>query len=205
MRINMKEYIAKGTAAPLASADAAWDAVPAAELDFCWAEHFPSPYTTTAKLTHSPEGLTVRLETNEWPLRACRTVCNEQICEDSCMEFFFIPNEVDKEYINIEVNPLGVTHIGLGEGRHGRRLLDISEEDFSIETAIRFGKGWSATVFIPYSFIERYYKTHTAKMRANFYKCGDLTTPVHYSVWSPIEVPAPDYHRPEFFGKITLQ
>ena len=200
----MKEYIAAAVAAPLTAADPAWGSVPAAALDFRWADYFPSPFTTTAKLVHSPEGLTVRLETTEWPLRAMRTVCNEQICEDSCMEFFFIPNEVDAEYVNIEVNPFGVTHIGLGEGRHGRRLLDISEEGFSIETSIRFGKGWSATIFIPYTFIDRYFTAHTSVMRANFYKCGDLTVGKHFSVWSPIDLPKPDYHRPEFFGKITL-
>lgn len=200
----MKEYIAMRVAAPLSAADPVWATVPAAELDFGWADCCPSPYTTRARLVHSPEGLTVRLETTEWPLRATRTVCNEQICEDSCMEFFFIPNTVDKKYINIEINPFGVTHVGFGEGRHGRQLLDISREGFAIETGIRYGSGWMATVFIPYTFIERYYATHTDRMRANFYKCGDLTACQHYSVWSPIELPKPDYHQPDFFGNIIL-
>ncbi len=200
----MKDYTVRGTTAPLSSTDPAWDAVPAAELDFRWQEYFPSPYTTKARLVHSPEGLTVRLETTEWPLRATHTVCNEEICEDSCMEFFLTPNLDDKRYINIEVNPFGVTHIGLGESRYNRTLLDIAGEGLVIETQITFEKGWAATIHIPYTFLDRYFGTHDAKMRANFYKCGDKTVAKHFSVWNPIDLPKPDYHRPEFFGSLVL-
>lgn len=200
----MNTYIAKRTDAPLSLADPRWQEIPFAEHAFRWADSSPSPYKSGFRLIHSPEGVTVRLESNEWPLRAVRTVCNEQICEDSCMEFFFTPNEEEKSYINIEVNPLGVTHIGFGEGRHGRRLLDITGEGLAIETAIRFGEGWCACLFIPYTFIEKQFASHTAAWRMNSYKCGDLTPIEHYAVWNPIEVPKPDYHRPEFFGSLIL-
>ena len=200
----MKTYIAKKTATPLCLADPKWDAVAAAELDFRWADCCPSPYTTAFRLLHSPEGVTIRLETTEWPLRAMRTVCNEQICEDSCMEFFFTPNEEEKHYINIEINPLGVTHIGIGEGRHGRVLLDVSEEGLRFETAIRFGRGWTACIFIPYAFLDKHFAKRTATWRMNSYKCGDLTVEKHFSVWNPIELPKPDYHQPDFFGLLQL-
>ena len=200
----MKTYIAKKTDAPLCLADPRWDAVTAAEQDFRWEDSFPSPYTTAFRLVHSPEGVTIRLETTEWPLRAMRTVCNEQICEDSCMEFFFTPNEEEKHYINIEINPFGVTHIGIGEGRHGRTLLDVSEEGLAIETAIRFGRGWTACVFVPYIFLDKHFAKHTATWRMNSYKCGDLTVAKHFSVWNPIELPKPDYHQPAFFGLLQL-
>ncbi|MCK7480493.1 MAG: carbohydrate-binding family 9-like protein [Candidatus Moduliflexus flocculans] len=39
---------------------------------------------------------------------------------------------------------------------------------------------------------------------ANFYKCGDETEFPHYGAWSPVETPAPDFHRPEFFGEIVF-
>ncbi len=200
----MKEYIVGGIASPLAATDPVWSDVPATELDFCWQDCCPSPYTTVARLVHSPEGITVRLETTEWPLRATHTVCNGEICEDSCMEFFLTPNLTDKRYINIEVNPLGVTHVGLGESRYDRTLLDISGEGLVIETLITFERGWSVTIHIPYTFLDRYFGAHDSKMRANFYKCGDLTVTEHYSVWNPIDLPKPDYHCPEFFGSLIL-
>lgn len=200
----MNTYVAKKVGDRLGVLDARWAEVPYAELAFVWQDAFPSPYTTTARLVHSTEGLTVRLSTNEWPLRAENTACNGRICDDSCMEFFFTPNEVDREYINIEINPFGLTHIAVGEGRHGRTLLDIEGEGLVIETAIRPREGWAATVFVPYTFIEKHFETHTATLRANFYKCGELTVKEHYSVWNPIDLPKPDYHQPSFFGRIVL-
>ena len=200
----MNTYTAKKVADALGVLDARWQDVPHVLLDYRWKDAYPSPYTTAARMVHSDAGITVRLSSTEWPLRAMRTVCNQQICEDSCMEFFFTPNEADKHYINIEVNPFGVTHIGIGEGRHGRTLLDVSGDGLKVETAIRPGEGWAVALFVPYSFIDKHFSSHANVIRANFYKCGDLTETVHYSTWSPVGTPAPDYHQPTFFGKITL-
>ena len=200
----MKEYIVKGVPAPLTAASPEWSSIPAVELNVRWEDYCPSPYTTTARLVHSPEGLTLRMESTEWPLRAERIVCNEQICEDSCMEFFLTPNLDDKNYINFEINPFGVTHIGLGESRYNRTLLDIAGEGLKIETQITFERGWAATMFVPYTFLDKYFTSHGMAMRANFYKCGDLTVCKHFQVWNPIELQKPDYHRPEFFGSLVL-
>ena len=200
----MNTYIAKRSDERLGVLDARWERVPYVKLAYVWQDAFPSPYTTTARLIHGKDGVTVRLSTNEWPLRATETVCNGRICDDSCMEFFFTPNEQDKAYINIEINPFGLTHIGYGEGRHGRKLIDIEGEGLVIETAIRPREGWAATVFVPYTFIDKHFSSHAATFRANFYKCGELTVREHYSVWNPIETQKPDYHQPAFFGKITL-
>jgi len=41
-------------------------------------------------------------------------------------------------------------------------------------------------------------------LRANFYKCADKTAHPHYVSWNPIETDKPDFHRPEFFGRLTF-
>lgn len=200
----MNTYTAKKTDLPLSVADPRWGLVAPATLDFRWADGCPSPYATSFRVLHGDTGLSVRIETNEWPLRAEHTVCNVEICEDSCVEFFFTPNEEEGNYMNIEINPLGFSHIGLGDGRHGRRLLDVSGEGVRIETHVTFGEGWAASVFLPYPFIDRYFASRSDRWRMNCYKCGDLTAVEHYQTWNPVEVPAPDYHRPEFFGSLLL-
>jgi hypothetical protein len=43
------------------------------------------------------------------------------------------------------------------------------------------------------------------KATANFYKCGDETAVAHYVTWNPIKTVNPDYHRPEYFGKVTFE
>ena len=43
------------------------------------------------------------------------------------------------------------------------------------------------------------------KATANFYKCGDDTTIPHFVTWNPVGTENPDYHRPEFFGKVLFE
>ena len=38
----------------------------------------------------------------------------------------------------------------------------------------------------------------------NFYKCGDKCDQTHYLSWSPIGLLEPNFHCPEFFGKLNL-
>lgn len=202
--VTMNTYTVKRVSSPLTVTDPRWESAPALELAFRWAEYFPSPYTTTARILHCAKGVTVRLETDEWPIRAENTACNGRICDDSCMEFFFTPNTQGGDYINVEINPHGLTHVAIGESRHGRRLLDIEEAGFRIETLIRPREGWCAMVFIPYTFIDTHFATRESTWRANLYKCGELTAFEHYSVWNPIDLPKPDYHQPAFFGELLL-
>ena len=43
------------------------------------------------------------------------------------------------------------------------------------------------------------------KIRGNFYKCGDKTPEPHFLSWSPIDLPKPNFHVPEFFGLLELE
>ena len=40
---------------------------------------------------------------------------------------------------------------------------------------------------------------------ANFYKCGDETQKPHYLSWNPVKTSKPDFHRPEYFGKLIFE
>ena len=200
----MKSYVLKKVNSPMTVVDERWARVEAAELDFVWKDAFPSPYVTTAKAVHCECGITVLLESNEWPLRVTHYVYGSEVCEDSCMEFFFIPNTTDHRYLNFEVNPAGNTHVRIGESRHGRVPFDAFDMGARVETNITPYKGWRVKIFVPYTMLDELYGKHDSTMRANFYKCGDLTERKHYSTWNPIEVDAPDYHRPEWFGELIL-
>ena len=41
--------------------------------------------------------------------------------------------------------------------------------------------------------------------RGNFYKCADQTSHPHWLTWSPVELPAPDFHQPKFFGTLEFE
>ncbi len=200
----MKEYTAKMVSGPMNINDTRWGIVDSAELDYVWENSFPSPYKTRAQVVHSDEGITVRLTTDEWPITVTAMTRNECVCIDSCMELFFIPNMDDEEYINLEMNPAAITLTAKGAGRFGRTRLDIHGENIKVESHIIGECGWTAMAFISYEFLLKHYSRVGKVMRANFYKCGDKTVRKHFSTWNPVLTEAPDYHRPEYFGKIIL-
>ena len=39
---------------------------------------------------------------------------------------------------------------------------------------------------------------------ANFYVCGDRTPCPCYGAWNDVQTTTPDFHRPEFFGRLIL-
>ncbi len=167
-----------------------------------WKEFDHTPITSF-KLLHGPEGLSLLMTSEEKDLRAeCETE-NGSVYLDSCMEFFFKPDPLDLNYLNFEINPKGVMHLGLGSGRHGRELLYTDRQIFNIVTNVR-NDGWSVKLYIPHSFLYEHFEKLGTVCKGNFYKCGDATDHVHYGSWSEVEVPAPDFHVPDFFGRIEL-
>ena len=200
----MKEYIVKKANSPLSVVDERWADVPVARVDYVWENFHPSPFTTEARLVHSEGGLTALLSTNEWPLAVTHYEMGSMVCEDSCLEFFLIANESDPRYLNFEVTPVGTMHLRIGPDRNDRTPVEFVGSGIRVQTSVTPLEGWRAMIYIPYSFLNSYYGSCTRSMRGNFYKCGDLSPIEHYSMWNPVMVEVPDYHRPDFFGTLTL-
>lgn len=141
-----------------------------------------------------------------------RAVCTEplsQVCEDSCMEFFFAFGE-DGRYFNFECNPNGCVYLGFGGRREDRVRLIVKDpvSRFQIQTA-RTADGWALEYRLPLAFLRNFYPelcfADGLRFRANCYKCGDKTRRAHYLAWNPVLTDAPDFHRPEYFGRLTLR
>ena len=128
---------------------------------------------------------------------------NGSVCTDSCLEFFFKPDPHDVNYINFEVNPKCVMHIGLGKDRYNRLLIDEPRETFCAESEANEGDWW-LKYDIPDAFLLKYFKEIAPASRANFYKCGDLTDHPHYASWAPVLVTKPDFHLSDFFDKLLF-
>ena len=96
-----------------------WDNIPRAELkETGWLE--PAGVKAWMQLCHDGENLYVRLEAQESPIRATLTGTLDQVCNDSCLEFFFAPLEEDARYFNFEWNPLKSLNLGFGGTRPTR-------------------------------------------------------------------------------------
>ncbi len=200
----MNEYIAKKIDREMTVEDERWERVEKIPFTYTWDAYRPIPYATEAAMVHSDAGITVLLSTTEWPIRVTEMENGGRVCVDSCMEFFFTPNESEIKYMNFEINPAGTCHSNIGERRGERSHVSIEGKGVRVRTQISHGEGWKVLLFIPYSFIDEQYDKREGVFKANFYKCGDLTVKPHYATWNPILTETPDYHRPEFFGRVVL-
>ncbi len=170
----------------------------------------PAP-KTRFKLLRGPEGISVLMHTDEKNLRSEEKEQNSEICLDSCMEFFLKASPWDERYLNFEINPDGILHLGLGANRFDRALLDEDRATFDIVSVANDGD-WTLKYYIPDSFIKKCYPNleelssgnSSSVMKANFYKCGELTDHPHLAMWSEVEVEIGDFHVPDFFGKLVF-
>lgn len=151
--------------------------------------------------------------TEEW-FKAEKTESNQEVYEDSCVEFFVSPGD-DGRYYNFEFNGIGTCLMGTGTGRENlsrvdpriisriRRLTSAGSEPVREKN----GKfSWTITVAIPLNvFIHHRITDLKGKiLRANFYKCGDKLSVPHFLTWNPVKTDKPDYHRPEYFGALKF-
>ena len=155
---------------------------------------------------HDAEYLYVHLCAVERDIRAEYTAPLSPVCQDSCLEFFFMPEGEDR-YLNFEVNPNGCLLAGFGRGRADRVFLHRGDlrELFGIRTA-RTPDGWEVFYRIPLSFLRLFWPgfAFAGALRANVYKCGDLTAREHYLAWNPVNSRTPDFHRPQDFGRMVF-
>lgn len=183
-----------------------WEKIPVLSLqETGWLA--PSGISAKAQLCHNGKALFVRMEAEEKNIRATLTNPMDQVCDDSCLEFFFAPGENEPRYFNFEMNPLGNFFMGIGLGRLDRvRLVPLDPSPFQIRTYYK-EDGWGVTYQIPLEFIRLYSPnfSFTGKAACNFYKCGDQTVVPHYLSWNKMTSAQPDYHRRGDFGQLIFE
>jgi hypothetical protein len=166
------------------------------------------------KIGYTENEILLKYYVTEHSFKAQKTESNQNVYEDSCVEFFVSPAD-DGIYYNLEFNGIGTCLMGSGTARE-----NSSRADPAIISRIRrktsVGKNavkeinsefsWTITMAIPLNvFFHHDVKELKGKVfRANFYKCGDGLSVPHYITWNPVRTEAPDYHQPEFFGLLKF-
>ena len=178
-----------------------------------WKE-FPYKPQVEFRIGHTEQMILLKFYVTEQSVRAMETRINGDVYKDSCVEFFLSTDGI--HYYNFEFSCIGTPHIGWGEGRHNRKLLPV-EAVKAIQVKSSLGNEafdtrngdfrWNLVVLIPAaSLVHDPGLTFTGLSgTANFYKCGDALPEPHFVTWNPVGTPQPDYHRPEFFGKIDFE
>ena len=184
-----------------------WQAVPTLEIDTqLWRP--PVDIAAWGQIAWDDERLYVRLRAREEHIRAEHTGPLGMPCEDSCLEFFFSPVPGDARYFNIEFNPNACMYLGFGYGRETATRL-LPERDWLGARTERTDDGWAVEYAVPFEFVRifvpGFQPVSGGTMRANCFKCGDLTAAEHYLSWNPCTSPTPDFHQFRDFGEMTFE
>jgi len=207
----MKQYHLKITN----SVPSNWNDIEKANVDsYVWggAERAYKTYGQLAYVKTGDEktGLYIHLFCEEKDPVSKEKQLDGMVCMDSCMEFFFGMSDTEENdfmYLNLECNSIGVTFISFGKERHGRVFLnELGVERFPVSVNVK-DDGWDVFWFVPESDIKKIFGiseiNENTVMRGNFYKC-DENANAPFGSWAPIVAPKPDFHRPEYFGKIVI-
>ncbi len=187
---------------------------PVAAIDsYEWDENGFRPESYGAVFAVENEGIHAVLWSFEENVRCECKRRDDAVYTDSCLEFFIMPFENDKRYLNFEVNPNGVYLSQIGACRSDRVFIKELTKTEPAVYPIKIEEGgklaWGYELIIPEKLISELYKTDYSvsetEMRANFYKCGDMTDRPHYGSHFPVRTDSPDFHRPEFFGTIIFR
>lgn len=177
-------------------------------------EAFPYRPGLQFRIGHVGNEIWLKYYVKEKNILAQETRTNGDVYKDSTVEFFISLD--GKNYYNLEFNCIGTIHIGYGTGRGNRTPIppELAEK---IEIKSTLGNQpfteksgnfeWEMMIRIPLKTF-KFDKINTLsglRAAANFYKCGDETSDPHFVSWNPIETKNPDYHCPEFFGKVEFE
>ncbi|MDB5061653.1 MAG: hypothetical protein JWP67_1496 [Mucilaginibacter sp.] len=173
-----------------------------------WADNTYTPKVNFT-IAYTVESILLKYNVIENELIANYREINDPVYHDSCVEFF-IKFDKDVNYYNLEFNCMGTALVGYGSGKYER--ITIPKEAVSkikSRSHIRTMEGgihWQLSLIIPFSVLV-YHSFTSLKNKscsANFYKCGDKMTYPHFLSWNNIDHPSPNFHLPEFMGKINF-
>jgi hypothetical protein len=175
---------------------------------------FPYKPKVEFRIGHADDLILLKFNVTEKAIGACETNINGKVHTDSCIEFFISLDGLN--YYNFEFNCIGTPHVAWGTGRQNRehlpgetvRMIQVRSTLGSEPIPVQSGHfSWELSALIPaVCFIhDPGVSFDGLSANANFYKCGDDLPEPHFVTWNPVGTIQPDFHRPEFFGKIDFE
>lgn len=180
-------------------------------------DHFP---VTQAKLGYDENALYVIFQVDDQYVKAVYSQHQDPVYKDSCVEFFFSPDETTENgYFNLEMN-CGGTMLFHHQKTPGIESVSIGDEDIAeimvahslpktVDPEIKEPTTWVVEYRIPFKILRKYHDFNDPVggdlWRANLYKCADDTSSPHWLTWSPIDFPRPNFHLPAYFGVLQFQ
>lgn len=179
----------------------------------CWKD-YPYKPRVEFRIGHAQNLILLKFNVTENSIGASETRINGKVHLDSCVEFFISVDGTN--YYNFEFNCIGIPHVSWGPGRQDRqplppetvKLIQIRSSLGNDPIPVKNGLiSWELCALIPtICFLHDKGITFDGLTgNANFYKCGDNLPEPHFLSWNLIGTAEPDFHRPEYFGKIDFE
>lgn len=177
------------------------------------------PIEATAQLLYDEQALYIQYEVIDGHQQATTTELNGRVWTDSCVELFANPVPDRRHYFNFEANCTGHFRLGFGPGREDRRLVPPELADaVRVETSVSgprkepepgTDKRWWLAAALPFDALRAFTgldfdHSSGAVWRGNLQCCREDSAP-SYAVWSSIDGPSPDFHRPDQFGRLVFR
>lgn len=208
--------------------DADWDAAPWNGAETLTVSHFhparPAEHRplVNAKVLYNETGLFIFFRVEDCFVRSVATEYNDNVCWDSCVEFFVEPKP-GLGYFNFEINAGGnilcsyaLTADSAPDGQPKSTPLTNALLDQVIirpslppvvDPEITEPTTWTIRYHLPLAVLEH----HVGPLgdpagqtwRANFYKCADHTSKPHWASWAPLG-DVLSFHLPEYFQPIIF-
>ena len=172
-----------------------------------WVAEYPYQPQVRFQIAYDAEHIFLHYYVQEEFVKATYIRPNENVWEDSCVEFF-LSLDNKETYYNFEFNVLGTGLIGYGPAvkSERNRLSKKQIESVNVYTQLRKIDGkkeWEISLVIP-TILFREKELEGKTFHANFYKCGDGLPQPHFLAWNNIDLPSPNFHTPDFFGEISF-
>ncbi len=179
-----------------------------------WPSLYPYRPLTIVTAAHSDSFLYIDFLVRCNYLRAVNFTDNSPVSEDSCVEFYVSPDPGSDTYWIFELNCVGTinaakchgkgecTHLDAESLKKIKRYTSVGTRPFQ---EVEGSFIWNVAMAIPLELLGLEYCGKQIEIRGNFNKCASATSQPHYVSWAPINSAEPDFHRPDFFGKIILE
>ncbi len=205
-KIGVQELIGDYASLAKTMSSLAWHDINSAP----WQAEFPFIPCVQFQVAYTDQAILVHYSVQEEYVKGQYIRPNENVWEDSCVEFF-ISFDNRETYYNVEFNVLGVGLVGYGTSVKSNRNRLSAEEilqinAFSSVQTIDGKKSWQQILQIPFSVFKVNAEDLKGKQaHANFYKCGDALPNPHFIAWNDIDNPTPNFHLPQFFGEVSFK
>lgn len=222
------EYtVRRCAAAPdLRSWENCWQSAATADIACPYAESKTAEPRARAKLLYDAAGIYGVFQVADRYVRAEHMHDQENVCEDSCVEFFVRPASAAGAadgYFNLEFNCIGTLHCAYRaaalspDGRREKRFLTPAEcalvrrePSFPHRTLAETdtSQTWTLGFFLPFALMAAYTPVPArdelprVPWTCGFFNCADKSSHPHWLSWRPH--PRLCFHLPECFGVLRF-